>query len=946
MEQKETIPEYLERAEILLNDADVIEVTVPEELFITILLAGLSPEWIQMRSTIQAFPEKQKTRDFIFNTFINEHQTRELAKAKEENNKPAWSAAVSTQGYGNSNNNNNYNNNNKGKNQRQASKSSNPSLLGRYPSSSSSSNQHFSSNPSQPAKPQSGKFNFTCHYCHQWGHPWFKCPRKPPNWTPPPHLLTAKGRAALSYAGISFAMTSSAPTSTFDPDFWYLDSGCDQHMTPNPSLLHSLTTTGVKSVTVANKESTPTAGEGILTFLNPTGKPVSISGVLLVPNLGANLLSVGQLEEKDCIFSFESGTVQIRYQGLLIARGERVGRLYRLKLDVNPEYRRLHGYTAAASTTIKPHPGTATTPYIWHCRLGHPGASTTKSITAHASLEGLHITSSPESSSSLSPCPSCVEAKHAHHPHPPVNIQVSSPLDLVHSDIIGPTRTLSRTGKRFIMTLIDHKTRFAWVFLLESKDLVPEAFKVWHEHIKNTTGLQVKTLHSDRGGEYMSKSFRNHLSSIGIAQEFSCPYTPQQNGIAERFNRTLQEIARSLLLHMKLDDAWWGEAVNHAVHLKNRRPTIALPSGITPFEAWHGKKPDVSMLRVFGCMAQYRIPDEKRGKFESKTRWAVHIGLSKESKGWILWDPLLTKEIVSRDVIFHEDMSLARWKLNYLPPSPSLEDPLPTPPGLTTTPAVEPSPSAPAGDTTASPPVPENNTSPHEQQQSQSEPNHTSPPLFTHEPSSLQPSMEQPLSRESTPEQHPTAEKLSSTVPSTSSPPVNTSTIIPDAADKPPQLVQPPNDVPETTTPSAPPPIPDGNTSHEGITEHRQRPRRARKPVQRMNLAVGASFPVTAKCTNPHCMDCKVVAMCHAISCLPPEPSTRKQALASAERAEWVKAEREEINSLLTQGTWVLAPLPPGKRALKVKWTYRVKVKGDGTLDRFKARLVAKGASW
>ncbi|CAI5981891.1 unnamed protein product [Closterium sp. NIES-64] len=252
MEQKETIPEYLERAEILLNDADVIDVTVPEELFITILLAGLSSEWIQMRSTIQAFPEKQKTRDFIFNTLINEHQTRELAKAKEENNKPAWSAA-----------------------------------------------------------------------------------------------------------GISFAMTSSAPTSTFDPDYWYLDSGCDQHMTPNSSLLHSLTTTGVKSVTVANKESTPTAGEGILTFLNPTGKPVSISGVLLVPNLGANLLSVGQLEEKDCIFSFESGTVQIRYQGLLIARGERVGRLYRLKLDVNPEYRRLHGYTAAASTSIKPHPVTS-----------------------------------------------------------------------------------------------------------------------------------------------------------------------------------------------------------------------------------------------------------------------------------------------------------------------------------------------------------------------------------------------------------------------------------------------------------------------------------------------------------------------------------------------------------------------------------------------------------
>ncbi|CAI7819067.1 unnamed protein product [Closterium sp. NIES-53] len=176
-------------------------------------------------------------------------------------------------------------------------------------------------------------------------------------------------------------MSSSAPTSSFDPDFWYLDSGCDQHMTPNSSLLHSLTTTGVKSVTVANKESTPTAGEGTLTFLNPTGKPVSISGVLLVSNPGAKLLSVGQLKEKGSTVSFTSGSMQIHSHGFIIARGERVGRLYRLKLDVNPEYRRFHSYTAAASTIIKPHPGTATTPYTWHCHLGHPGASTTKSIT-------------------------------------------------------------------------------------------------------------------------------------------------------------------------------------------------------------------------------------------------------------------------------------------------------------------------------------------------------------------------------------------------------------------------------------------------------------------------------------------------------------------------------------------------------------------------------------
>ncbi|CAI7846041.1 unnamed protein product [Closterium sp. NIES-53] len=362
--------------------------------------------------------------------------------------------------------------------------------------------------------------------------------------------------------------------------------------------------------------------------------------------------------------------------------------------------------------------------------------------------------------------------------------------------------------------------------------------------------------------------------------------------------------------------------------------------GTTPFEAWTGTKPNLSRLRTFGCLCYYHVPDPLRHKLQPKARAAIYLGIAANERAWRVWDLGDKRVVTSWDVVFDEDKFPTKeqptLQLTVVLPAREGDEAIEVPP------QVEKEAGNGGGENKDSdddvvevPPTTAATSSPPS----------SLPLVLTRERRTLQPSIEQPSTREFTPKQHLAAEKPPSTILSTSSPPVNTSTVVPVTADEPLQPVQPPNDVPETTTPPTPPNIPDGNTSHKGITEHSQRPTRACKPVQRMNLALGTCFPIIAKCTNPHCMECKVVAMCHAISCLPPEPSTRKQALASAERAKWIKGERDEINSLLAQGTWVLAPLPLGKRALKVKWTYRMKVKGDGTLNRFKACLVAKGFS-
>jgi hypothetical protein len=114
------------------------------------------------------------------------------------------------------------------------------------------------------------------------------------------------------------------------------------------------------------------------------------------------------------------------------------------------------------------------------------------------------------------------------------------------------------------------------------------------------------------GGEYISKGFQSFLKTHGIEKQTSTPYRPQQNGVAERANRTLVEMARSMLHAQNLNKSLWAEAVVNAAYTKNRCPSRALPS-ITPEEAWSGKKPCISHMRVFGCIAYAMVPDEKRG---------------------------------------------------------------------------------------------------------------------------------------------------------------------------------------------------------------------------------------------------------------------------------------------------------------------------------------------
>ena len=146
----------------------------------------------------------------------------------------------------------------------------------------------------------------------------------------------------------------------------------------------------------------------------------------------------------------------------------------------------------------------------------------------------------------------------------------------MHSDVCGPMPTDSIGGNKYFVTFIDDYSRCCTVYFLKSKSEVPEKFKEFEARVFNYCSQRVSTLRSDNGGEYLSKEFRSYLKSKGIRQELTVPHSPEQNGVAERMNRTLMETARSMMAHAGLPERFWAEAVETAAYIRNRTPTTAI----------------------------------------------------------------------------------------------------------------------------------------------------------------------------------------------------------------------------------------------------------------------------------------------------------------------------------------------------------------------------------
>lgn len=235
----------------------------------------------------------------------------------------------------------------------------------------------------------------------------------------------------------------------------------------------------------------------------------------------------------------------------------------------------------------------------------------------------------------------------------------------MHCDLWGPAKTITHGGGKYFLSVIDDYSRRVWVYVLKTKDETFGKFKEWLTTTENKIGHKLKHLRTDNGLEFVSNEFNKFCKAKGITRYRTVKHTPQQNGVAERMNRTLLERVRCMLINAGLPKTFWGEAIATAAYLINRSPSSAI--GLkTQAEMWYGKPSDYKHLKVFGCQAYAHI---KQDKLEPRALRCIFIGYPEGVKGYKLWclEPGQAKCLISRDAVFDESKMANIQKFNTTP---------------------------------------------------------------------------------------------------------------------------------------------------------------------------------------------------------------------------------------------------------------------------------------
>ncbi|KAI5312594.1 hypothetical protein L3X38_041767 [Prunus dulcis] len=294
--------------------------------------------------------------------------------------------------------------------------------------------------------------------------------------------------------------------------------------------------------------------------------------------------------------------------------------------------------------------------WIWHRRLGHLNFVSMKKMQQMEMVTGLPVLTEMKDV-----CEGCVLGKqHREKFDKEEAWRASCPLELVHTDLCGPMQNESIGGNRYFIIFIDDFSRMCWVYFLRNKYDTFNVFKKFKAFVELQSGFSLKRLRSDRGGEYASHEFQDFCASMGMERHLPIAYSPQQNGVAERRNRTICEMARSMMIEKGITVIFWAEAVSTAVYLQNRCFTTSVSSK-TPFEAFTGRKPGIKHLKVFGCICYTHVPSPLRQKFDDKARKGVFMGYGSCEKGYRVYDLQSKKIVLLRSVNFSEDKSW-NWK--------------------------------------------------------------------------------------------------------------------------------------------------------------------------------------------------------------------------------------------------------------------------------------------
>ena len=445
------------------------------------------------------------------------------------------------------------------------------------------------------------------------------------------------------HGGLAFTVTDRTLEVT-DHGHWIVDSGASQHLCSSPKAFTKGTYQQImpRGIEIADRSKIEAVGMGEVVI-----GQLRLSNVLFVPQIGGNLLSVARIINSGYKVAFTSERCTISKQGICL-KGDREGNLY---------YIQNWPHSETAHIGLATNKSLAETLEMWHRRLGHRtlDEATVGYLLPRVSdftikrKEGNIVRGDREI------CSTCATGRQHKEGSTGTREKTAQILQVVHSDICGPMQVSTITGEKYFITFIDEKSGRIAVTLLQRKDQALEAFQAYQSRAEKEAGRKIEALRTDGGGEYARQHFQRYLKSSGIVHRVSPPYTPSQNGLAERANRTLMEGARCMKEDFKLKKEFWGYAVATAAHIHNRLPSRSHEDR-SPLQHWTGTVPSIGYLRVFGSVTYTLVPAQKRSKFDARSTKCILVGYDENSgsKVYRLYDPTLNRIVSSRDVIIDE----------------------------------------------------------------------------------------------------------------------------------------------------------------------------------------------------------------------------------------------------------------------------------------------------
>lgn len=448
----------------------------------------------------------------------------------------------------------------------------------------------------------------------------------------------------ITHKALSAAVDERQPISTN----WLLDSAASYHMTNDRNCLIDAAETDRICVRVANKGVLFSTEHGAVQI-----GEIGLKDARFVPGLDSNLISMSAL-------IWDGWQVQFTHPKATLTRN---GTVIEITVDQDGLFSIRGEISADQSGQVDQTTPVQLSESLLHSRMGHLNSDAVRMLPK--AVKGVSIRHEKKQF-----CVPCVTGKQHRQPNRhPTSQRATRPGEKIHVDLCGGGYTFasrgsqdepnfdqlpaSEGGAKYFVVMTDDFSRYRRTVPLKRKSDAEAAIKEWILEIE-ARGLRTQAIRRDGGGEFMGQKLTKWLKDRGIREEDSAPYSPEQNGLSEKSVDLVCAKARSMLLATDLPESLWAEAVVTGTYLLNRSPTRSLPRGLTPYEAFHGEKPSIRHLRIFGCVAFHRInkPNTK-GKLSPRSKQMRHVGYE-STNIYRLWDPIDRRITKSRDVVFNE----------------------------------------------------------------------------------------------------------------------------------------------------------------------------------------------------------------------------------------------------------------------------------------------------